>query len=63
MAKTNIREMKGKLKLVDGVWMMSYDTREIPVDSNSFIKIKSMDHDNSQEVEFEISQEKKAKLL
>jgi hypothetical protein len=55
--------MKGKLKLVDGVWMMSYDTREIPVDSNSFIKIKSMDHDNSQEVEFEISQEKKAKLL
>ncbi len=47
--------MKGNLKLVDGVWVMKYDTQEIPVDSSSFIKIKSMNHDNSQEFEFEIS--------
>lgn len=73
--------MKGKLKLVNGVWMMSYNAasmeniespsvltrcynmQEIPVDSSSFIKIKSMNHDNSQEVGFEIAQDKKAKLL
>jgi hypothetical protein len=73
--------MKGNLKLVDGVWMMSYNAasmeniesasvlsrcynmQEIPVDPSSFIKIKSMDHDNSYEIEFEITKEKKAKLL
>jgi hypothetical protein len=40
-----------------------YNMQEIPVDSLSFRKLKSMNHDNSYEIEFEITKEKKAKLL